>query len=108
MKQGSNQGLRFMWFNEYKRIVTEDGQKPLTPIMGLFGGIAVEINNPRPTQVMTDDGPQMFNEIDVDRCEAGVCLGTPVRCDSPPAPSCEDDAKLVVWERPGRCEDGGP
>jgi solute carrier family 25 citrate transporter 1 len=24
MKQGSNQGLRFMWYNEYKRIVTND------------------------------------------------------------------------------------
>ena len=40
MKQGSNQGLRFMWFNEYKRIVTNDGEKPLTPIMGLFGGMS--------------------------------------------------------------------
>uniref|UniRef100_A0A7R9WMT7 ADP,ATP carrier protein n=1 Tax=Craspedostauros australis TaxID=1486917 RepID=A0A7R9WMT7_9STRA len=40
MKQGSNQGLRFMWFNEYKRIVTDDGQRPLTPIMGLFGGMS--------------------------------------------------------------------
>eukprot|EP00545_Synedropsis_sp_CCMP1620_P003044 CAMPEP_0119023690 /NCGR_PEP_ID=MMETSP1176-20130426/30440_1 /TAXON_ID=265551 /ORGANISM="Synedropsis recta cf, Strain CCMP1620" /LENGTH=280 /DNA_ID=CAMNT_0006978799 /DNA_START=55 /DNA_END=897 /DNA_ORIENTATION=+ len=39
MKQGSNQGLRFMWFNEYKRIVTNDGEKKLTPIMGLFGGM---------------------------------------------------------------------
>lgn len=40
MKQGSNQGLRFMWFNEYKKIVTNDGEKPLTPIMGLFGGMS--------------------------------------------------------------------
>lgn len=40
MKQGSNQGLRFMWFNEYKRIVTNDGEKALTPIMGLFGGMS--------------------------------------------------------------------
>lgn len=40
MKQGSNQGLRFMWFNEYKRIVTNDGEKPLTPLMGLFGGMS--------------------------------------------------------------------
>jgi len=39
MKQGSNQGLRFMWFNEYKRIVTDDGQKPMTPLLGLFGGM---------------------------------------------------------------------
>jgi len=40
LKQGSNQGLRFMWFNEYKRIVTNDFEKPLTPIMGLFGGMS--------------------------------------------------------------------
>lgn len=40
LKQGSNQGLRFMWFNEYKRIVTNDGEKQLTPIMGLFGGMS--------------------------------------------------------------------
>ena len=29
-----------MWFNEYKRIVTNDGEKKLTPIMGLFGGMS--------------------------------------------------------------------
>mmetsp|Transcript_40924 Transcript_40924/g.85977 ORF Transcript_40924/g.85977 Transcript_40924/m.85977 type:complete len:291 (+) Transcript_40924:41-913(+) len=40
MKQGSNQGLRFMWFNEYKRVVTNDGEKKLTPLMGLFGGMS--------------------------------------------------------------------
>jgi len=39
MKQGSNQGLRFMWFNEYKKRVTNDGETPLTPLMGLFGGM---------------------------------------------------------------------
>lgn len=39
LKQGSNQGLRFMWFNEYKRIVTKDGETKLTPIMGLLGGM---------------------------------------------------------------------
>lgn len=39
LKQGSNQGLRFMWFNEYKRMVTNDGETKLTPIMGLFGGM---------------------------------------------------------------------
>lgn len=39
LKQGSNQGLRFMWFNEYKRIVTSDGEKPMTPLLGLFGGM---------------------------------------------------------------------
>jgi len=40
LKQGSNQGLRFMWFNEYKRIVTNDGEKPMTPLLGLFGGMS--------------------------------------------------------------------
>jgi solute carrier family 25 citrate transporter 1 len=40
MKQGSNQGLRFMWFNEYKKIVTNDGEKPMTPLLGLFGGMS--------------------------------------------------------------------
>lgn len=40
MKQGSNQALRFTWFNEYKRIVTNDGEKNLTPIMGLLGGMS--------------------------------------------------------------------
>eukprot|EP00816_Leptocylindrus_hargravesii_P012430 CAMPEP_0196810436 /NCGR_PEP_ID=MMETSP1362-20130617/10253_1 /TAXON_ID=163516 /ORGANISM="Leptocylindrus danicus, Strain CCMP1856" /LENGTH=288 /DNA_ID=CAMNT_0042185423 /DNA_START=66 /DNA_END=932 /DNA_ORIENTATION=+ len=40
LKQGSNQGLRFMWFNEYKRIVTNDGEKAMTPILGLFGGMS--------------------------------------------------------------------
>mmetsp|Transcript_9204 Transcript_9204/g.22363 ORF Transcript_9204/g.22363 Transcript_9204/m.22363 type:complete len:291 (-) Transcript_9204:2033-2905(-) len=40
MKQGSNQGLRFMWFNEYKKRVTNDSEKPLTPLMGLFGGMS--------------------------------------------------------------------
>ena len=40
LKQGSNQGLRFMWFNEYKRIVTNDGELSLTPLMGLLGGMS--------------------------------------------------------------------
>lgn len=40
MKQGSNSGLRFMWFNEYKKRVTNDGEISLTPLMGLFGGMS--------------------------------------------------------------------
>lgn len=40
LKQGSNQGLRFMWFNEYKRILTNDGETKLTPMMGFFGGMS--------------------------------------------------------------------
>jgi solute carrier family 25 citrate transporter 1 len=40
LKQGSNQGLRFMWFNEYKRIVTSDGERPMTPLLGFLGGMS--------------------------------------------------------------------
>ena len=40
LKQGSNQGLRFMWFNEYKNAVTNGGEKSLSPIMALFGGMS--------------------------------------------------------------------
>jgi solute carrier family 25 (mitochondrial citrate transporter), member 1 len=40
-KQGTNQGFRFMWFNEYKRIMTNDGQAgPLSAIGGLIGGMS--------------------------------------------------------------------
>ena len=39
LKQGSNQGLRFMWYNEYKRIVTKDGEIKSTPLMSLVGGM---------------------------------------------------------------------
>lgn len=40
LKQGSNMGLRFMWFNEYKRIITKDGEIPMTPLKNLFGGMS--------------------------------------------------------------------
>jgi solute carrier family 25 (mitochondrial citrate transporter), member 1 len=40
MKQGTNQGFRFMWFNEYKRIVTNNGQEPLSAMGGLLGGMS--------------------------------------------------------------------
>lgn len=40
MKQGTNQGFRFMWFNEYKRIMTKDGQEPLSPFGSLLGGMS--------------------------------------------------------------------
>lgn len=51
MKQASNQGLRFLWFNEYKKYVTSDGKKKMTPILSLFGGMSAGIfstlgNNP--------------------------------------------------------------
>jgi solute carrier family 25 (mitochondrial citrate transporter), member 1 len=41
LKQGSNQGLRFMWFNEFKSYVTENGTgRPMTPLLGLLGGMS--------------------------------------------------------------------
>jgi len=40
LKQGSNTGLRFMWFNEYKRIMTNDGEIPMTPLKNLLGGMS--------------------------------------------------------------------
>lgn len=40
LKQGSNMGLRFMWFNEYKRIITKDGEIPMTPLKNLLGGMS--------------------------------------------------------------------
>jgi solute carrier family 25 (mitochondrial citrate transporter), member 1 len=29
-----------MWFNEYKNIVTNEGERPLTPLLGLLGGMS--------------------------------------------------------------------
>jgi solute carrier family 25 (mitochondrial citrate transporter), member 1 len=41
LKQGSNQGLRFMWFNEYKqRVLDWSGGASLTPFQGLLGGMS--------------------------------------------------------------------
>lgn len=39
IKQASNQGLRFMFFNKYKDIVTGEGATPLSPIGALLGGM---------------------------------------------------------------------
>lgn len=39
LKQGSNQGLRFMWFNEYKKVLTHDDERTLTPIEKFLGGM---------------------------------------------------------------------
>ena len=39
LKQSSNQGLRFMFFNKYKDIITEDGKAPMTPLKALVGGM---------------------------------------------------------------------
>ncbi|KAL7528127.1 hypothetical protein ACHAXR_002282, partial [Thalassiosira sp. AJA248-18] len=43
IKQSSNQALRFVWYTEYKRMVTHDGLYALTPIMALFGGLTAGI-----------------------------------------------------------------
>jgi solute carrier family 25 citrate transporter 1 len=40
LKQGSNHGLRFMWFNEFKSYMTNDGVTKMTPLMGLLGGMS--------------------------------------------------------------------
>jgi solute carrier family 25 citrate transporter 1 len=40
LKQGSNQGLRFMWFNEFKKYVTDNGKQPMTPLLGFLGGMS--------------------------------------------------------------------
>lgn len=38
LKQGSNQGLRFMFFNKYKDLITDNGKKgTLTPLLSLIG-----------------------------------------------------------------------
>jgi len=50
LKQGSNQGLRFMFFGQYKKFITIEGPG-LTPLQGLVGGMGAGcfsciINNP--------------------------------------------------------------
>jgi solute carrier family 25 citrate transporter 1 len=40
LKQSSNQGLRFMFFNKYKDLMTDYGQgSPLNPLTALMGGM---------------------------------------------------------------------
>lgn len=39
-KQASNQGLRFMFFNWYKDIITQDGKISMHPLQALAGGMA--------------------------------------------------------------------
>lgn len=43
IKQMSNHGLRFMWYSEYKRMVTHDGLYALTSLMAFFGGMTAGI-----------------------------------------------------------------
>lgn len=37
--QGSNQGLRFMFFNEYKTWITGDTERGLAPLESFVGGM---------------------------------------------------------------------
>jgi solute carrier family 25 (mitochondrial citrate transporter), member 1 len=51
LKQSSNQGLRFMFFNKYKDIATDNGNTKLSPIGALLGGMGAGVfstlgNNP--------------------------------------------------------------
>lgn len=72
MKQGSNQGLRFMWFNEYKRIVLNDGERKSTPLIGLLGGMSAGCfstlgNNPFDvvkTRLQGSQGTQYASTLD--------------------------------------------
>jgi len=40
LKQGSNHGLRFVWYHEYKRILTNDGEYPLSALASFMGGVS--------------------------------------------------------------------
>lgn len=72
LKQGSNQGLRFMFFNKYKEIVTDNNKKPLSPIQALLGGMAAGCfsslgNNPFDvvkTQMQGRNASQYKNTLD--------------------------------------------
>lgn len=39
LKQSSNQGLRFMFMGRYREIITNSGEKKITPIQSLVGGM---------------------------------------------------------------------
>src|SRR5262245_24145308 len=41
-----------------------------------------------------------------DRCEAGVCAGTAITCDAPPAPACTDATTLRTYAASGTCSAG--
>ena len=43
LKQSSNHGLRFVWYYEYKRIVTHDGLYALSPAQAFMGGMTAGI-----------------------------------------------------------------
>lgn len=72
IKQSSNQGLRFMAFNKYKDIMTNDGKEKLTPIMALLGGMGAGCfstlgNNPFDvvkTQMQGQNASKYKNSVD--------------------------------------------
>ncbi|GMV44427.1 MAG: hypothetical protein AMXMBFR64_61430 [Myxococcales bacterium] len=41
-----------------------------------------------------------------DVCGGGLCAGTSVPCDAPPAPECVDASSLRSWGAPGTCSGG--
>jgi len=43
IKQASNHGLRFVWYSEYKNMVTQNGAIALTPVMAFVGGMTAGI-----------------------------------------------------------------
>ena len=43
VKQGSNQGLRFLWYGTYKSAVTRGGEVPLTPLLAFLGGMTAGV-----------------------------------------------------------------
>eukprot|EP01038_Epipyxis_sp_PR26KG_P011864 gene11864-15876_t len=72
LKQSSNQGLRFMAFNKYKDLITDNGKKPMTPLLALLGGMMAGCfstlgNNPFDvvkTQMQGRDSKQYKNTLD--------------------------------------------
>lgn len=72
-KQASNQGLRFMWFYEYKKIVTHDGQNKMSMPMGLLGGMTAGCfsalgNNPFDVIKTRMQGMQSFHYENIFDC----------------------------------------
>ncbi len=41
-----------------------------------------------------------------DRCRPGACVGEPIRCVDPPAPTCTDEGTLRRFEQAGSCQNG--
>ena len=74
------QGLRFMWFNKYKSIISDDGARPLTDLENLFGGMSAGCfsslgNNPFDvvkTRMQGMDAAKYKNTVD---CFRQVCTG---------------------------------